>query len=499
MNNLDESQVEKLAFLRQAAQNRLINFAEITNPRYKAEWFHELIGEKLQAAAESVIKKQKIRLIIQVPPRHGKSELSSILFPAWALGKYPQLQFILATYSADLGEKFGMKARDVINSEAYQAIFPNITLRSDQKAKAKWMTQTNTNKHTALSGGSYTAVGMGGSITGSGGDIILLDDIVKDRAEAESKTISEGIWDYYRSTLYTRLEGAGGIIIIMQRWNQHDLVARVLEESEKQRLAGEPYDEWDVINLPAIADNDEYFNSKLTRRQGESLWPSKFPLEVLYNIRSTQGMYHFSSQYQQDPILSEAQEFKESMMKYYKEEDLQNKYLQYYTVVDLAISQKDTADNSVVLTVAKEVNGPNWYRIREDAGHFTPQQTIDLIFKHQGEYRSTVAIETVAYQKAMKYSIEEEQRKRQVYFQLHEINSKTNKEIKIRGLLPLYEVGVIHHRHTDVEYERELLAFPRGRRDDRIDAMSMLLEIVQNTHTTTRQYRPKIVGYFKRR
>lgn len=488
-----------MAFLSQAAQNRLINFAEIINPRYKAEWFHELIAEKLQSAAESVINKQKVRLIIQVPPRHGKSELSSILFPAWALGKYPQLQFILATYSADLGEKFGMKARDVINSEGYQAIFPSITLRSDQKAKAKWMTQARTTNDNIQAGGSYTAVGMGGSITGSGGDIILLDDIVKDRAEAESKTISEGIWDYYRSTLYTRLEGAGAIIIIMQRWNQHDLVARVLEESEKKRLANEPYDEWDIINLPAIADNDEYFNNTLTRKQGEALWPSKFPLEVLYNIRSTQGLYHFSSQYQQDPILSEAQEFKESMFKYYKEEDIAHTYLRYYTIIDLAISQKETADNTVVLTVAKEVNGPNWYRIREDAGHFTPQQTIDLVFMHQGQYRSSVGIETVAYQKAMKYSIEEEQRKRQVYFQLHEINSRTNKEIKIRGLLPLYEVGVIHHKHTDVEYERELLAFPRGRRDDRIDAMSMLLDIVENTSQKTRQYKPKMLGYFKRR
>lgn len=422
-------------------------------------------------------------------PTHN-SQLSSIYFPAWALGKYPHLQFILSTYAADLAEKFGLKARDVISAESYQSIFEGVELRKDQKAKAKWMT----NK-----GGSYTAVGTGGSITGSGGNVILIDDPVKDRAEAESKTVSEAVWEYYRSTLYTRLEGAGAIIIIMQRWNQHDLVARVLEESKKNRLAGQPYDEWEVISLPAIAETDEHVDGRLTRTQGQPLWPSKFPVEVLENIRTTLGSYHWASQYMQDPIHSENQEFKGEMFRYYEEADLQGKYLRYYTLVDLAISQRQEADNTVVLTIAKEASGPNWYRVREDAGHYTPQQTLDLVFKHQGEYNSEVGIETVAYQKAFKYSVQEEQRKRERYFTVHEINSRTNKEVRIRGLLPLYETGVIHHRRTDVEYERELLAFPRGRRDDRIDAMANALEIVKNTGgTRAKVYKPKYTGYGRR-
>jgi hypothetical protein len=416
------------------------------------------------------------------------SQLASIYFPAWALGKFPETKFILSTYGASLSEKAGQASRDVMNSEKYQAIFPGVQLRQDTKAKARWMT-----KH----GGSFLAVGVGGPVTGSGAEIILCDDILKDRAEAESQTMREAAWEYYRSTLYSRLEGFGAVVVIMQRWHCDDLVGKLLADSEEKKQKGEPYDEWEVINFPAIATEDEKF-----RKAGEPLWPNKFPLPVLENIRATQGMYNFASQYQQDPVLAEFQEFKETMFKTYEQKDIQGVFMRYYTIVDPAISQKQEADNTVVLTIGKEVYGPNIYRIREDAGHFTPKETMDLVFKHQAEYKSEVFIETVAYQKALKYNIEEEQRRRNRYFIINEIKTGTNKEIKIRGgLLPLYENGVIFHKHTDREYEHELLAFPRGKRDDRIDCMAMgVTSALQNTRAGrgAKQFRPKVKGYFDR-
>ncbi len=480
-NNIKESQnvtskEEQQAFLQEAAKTNLINFAEISKKDYQAEVFHEIIGDILQEAIEKVQRKEKVRIILSVPPRHGKTELASILFPAWSLGKYPRTKFILSSYGAELSETIGMKTRDIINSEAYQFIFPGITLRPDVKAKAKWMT----NKE-----GSFTGVGMGTAVTGTGADFIIIDDPHKDRAEAESETVRESVWEYYRSTLYSRLEGFGAIIIIMQRWHTDDLVGKVLEESARLKAAGGAYDEWTVINFPAVAEENEFYKAKLIRKQGESLWPSKFPLEVLENIKQTSGIYNWVSQYMQDPIATEAQEFKEHSFKYFEEQDLRHKHLRFYTLVDPAISQKTSADNTVVTTIAKEVDGPNIYRIREDAGHFTPEQTLQLIFAHQAEYRSEVAIEVVQYQMALKYSVIEEQRKRQIYFTVHEIRSSTNKESRIRGLLPLYSAGVIHHRKGDVEYERELLSFPRGRRDDRIDAMSQWLLLDVNTSSGT--------------
>jgi predicted phage terminase large subunit-like protein len=474
----------------QAAQSRLLNFCQLLNPKYEAVWFHELLANKLEDVLFCVHKKQKARLILTLPPRHGKSQLSSIYFPAWALGKYPEIKFIFATYGADLAEKMGLSTRDVISSEGYQAIFPGVELRPDVKAKAKWMT----NKQ-----GSYTAVGAGGAITGQGGDIIICDDLIKSRDEAESATMQDFVWEYYRSTLYSRLEGYGGIIMIMQRWNQKDIVARLLEEDARKKLANEPTEDWEVINFPAIAEDDEFIDGVMVRKAGEPLWPSKFPLPVLENIRSTAGIYNFVSQYQQDPIATESQEFKEYMFKYFNEEDLKMKYLRYYTLIDPAISQKKSADNTVVLTIAKEVNGPNWYRIREDANKMTPSQTIELIFLHQSQYKSEVSLETVAYQLALKFAILEEQKKREKYFTVNEVKTSTNKEVRIRGLLPLYESGVIYHRKSDVEYERELLSFPRGRRDDRCDVMSMALGVIQNTTgRAAKQSRPRWIGYAKK-
>lgn len=482
---------EKLLFLQKAAQNKLISFCELINPKWETVWFHEYIAKVLTELLEKIKRNEKVRLILTVPPRHGKSQMSSIYFPAWALGKYPDLKFILATYGAELSEKMGLQTRDVISSEAYQFIFPGIELRQDQKAKAKWMTNKN---------GSYTAVGAGSAVTGIGANVIIIDDLTKSREEAESETVQQFSWDYYRSTLYSRLEGFGAVIVIMQRWNQKDLVARLLEEEAKIKEAGGEGEGWEVINFPAIAEEDEYDKEgNLLRKEGEPLWPSKFPLEVLNNIKQTSGVYNFNSQYQQDPIATENQEFKENTFKYFKEEDLNGKFLRYHTLVDPAISQKKEADNTVVLTVAKEVNGPNIYRIREDAGKFTPSQTVDLIFKHQFDYKSDVHIETVQYQQALKFAVVEEQKKRQMYFIVKEIKTSTNKETRIRGLLPMYQAGVIWHRTSDTEYEKEALTFPNGRRDDRLDCMSFLQQAVSNTgNAGVTQFRTKFKGYFNR-
>ena len=467
------SMKELQSFLVQAAKNKLLNFCQVINNEYVAAWFHERIASLLEKALEDVVNKKKVRIILSIPPRHGKSVLASNFFPAWALGKYPNLKFILSTYGAELSEKMGMQTRDIISSEKYQAIFPEVKLRPDVKSKAKWMTNKD---------GSYTAVGIGGAVTGIGANVIIIDDPHKSRDEAESETVRETVWDYYRSTLYSRLEGYGAIIIIMQRWRNDDLVGRVIEHSQEMKEAGEAFDEWTVINFPAIAEEDEYLDGELIRKQGDPLWKDKYPLEVLDNIRTNSGVYNWASQFQQSPISSETQVFRSEYFKYYEEKELIGKYLKYYTFVDPAISDRDSGDNCVITTIAKEISAPNIYRIQEDAGHYSPQKTIEIIFKHAQEYKSDVWLETVAYQKALKYSIEEEQRKREIYFALRE-TSNSNKEVRIEGLLPLYERGVIFHKRSDVEYEKEALQFPKGRRDDRLDAMSFCLEAMDQTKT----------------
>ena len=459
------------------------------DPKFESVWFHEFIAEKLEEAIEKVQHKKKVRIILSVPPRSGKSTLAAQYFPAWVLGKHPEIQFILSTYGAELAEKMGMKTRDIISSEAYQAIFPGIELRPDQKAKAKWQTKQK---------GSYTAVGQGAAITGIGAEIILLDDPHKDRAEAESAHTRESVWEYFNSTLYSRLEGYGAVIVIMQRWHTDDLVGRLLEQQEQLKGAGEPYDEWEVINFPAIAEEDEMFHGKIVRKKGDALWESKFPLEVLNNIRA-KSLYNWSSQYQQDPILAENQEFKESMFKYFNEEDIAGKYLRYTTTVDPAGFKKKSDDN-VILTVGKEVNGPNWYIVSIISGRMNPTQVIDAIFMEQNKYRSEVFIEGVAYQSTLKWHVEERQRKDKRYFIVNEIKPRGAKEDRVRSLLALYNIGVLHHRRSHVELESQLLKFPRGKKDDLPDCLAMQLEAVTNSSgSSAKQYKPKWQGYARKK
>lgn len=162
-----------------------------------------------------------------MPPRHGKSQLSSIYFPAWFLGRNPEKEIITTSYSGELAKKFGGETRDLISDRQYQTVF-NVRLKEDSQAKTLWHTEQ---------GGSYTAVGRGGTITGRGADILLIDDPFANREEAESKTIRDSVYDWYTSTAYTRLEKGAAIVIIMTRWHTDDLVGRLLEKEKDGKVS----------------------------------------------------------------------------------------------------------------------------------------------------------------------------------------------------------------------------------------------------------------------
>jgi predicted phage terminase large subunit-like protein len=471
----------ELIAAKEAAARYLVPFCIATDPKYQVNWHHELIALKLEEALEKAVHNEKARIILELPPRHGKSEEATIKFPAWALGKYPDLPIIVSSYSSELSQDFGLKTRDLVSSENYQAIF-KVRLRADSKAKGKWITSD---------GGSYTATGVGGAITGRGFKVGIIDDPIKNREEAESITYRNKVWSWYTSTFYTRQEGQGAIIVILTRWHTDDLVGRLLEKQEADEKAGlTEFDQWEVVRFPAVADTQEQY-----RNIGDPLWPEKFNSAALENIKNTVGIYDWVALYQQDPIATETQEFKKEWFRNFEEADLQGKQLIYTTTIDPAVGEGKEADNSVVRTVGKELDKPNWYLIEESAGKMDPLQLIDAVFYHYEKYRSSVFLETVAYQKALKYFITEEQKKRQVYFSINELkkNNEQSKEVRIRGLIPLYKAGVIFHRRSDYELEKELLQFPKGKHDDRIDALASQLEAVENTRKVTKVEQPPIV------
>ncbi len=270
------------ALQRSAAESSLIDFAKLTHVDYRPNWHHVLLASKLEAVARGEIK----RLVVSMPPRHGKTELATIRFAPWLLTQRPRASIIAATYSGEFADELGRKARAVLEHPAYSSLWPRSALSADSRAVSRWET---------VSGGSYFAVGVGGPLTGRGADFLLIDDPHKSRAEAESKVIRDGVLDWFRSTAYTRLEKDGAVVIISTRWHQDDLVGRVLTD-------GEP---WEVLSLPAVAEvADEY------RQPGDALWPDKFTAEALGKIRRAVGEREWSALYQQRPAPLEGALFK---------------------------------------------------------------------------------------------------------------------------------------------------------------------------------------------
>lgn len=465
--------------LRAAARDKFINYCEVVDKKYRAQPFHEYLAFKLQEGYERMMNGHDVRLIIEEPPRHGKSELATVKFPTWVLGKSPEIPTLVCSYNEDLAQGFGLKARDTMQSGVYRRIF-DTTIRADQKAKGRWITHQ---------GGSFTSTGIGGSLTGRGFKLGIIDDPVKNRKEADSLTFRESVWDFYRSTFYTRQEGNSMIIIIATRWHMDDLIGRI-EEQESLHLAGrdsEFADEWEYITFPAVATEDEeyeVYGKTFKRGKGGALWPTKFPLQKLYTIENEIGPYEFSALYQQKPVPSERQEFKDKWFRSWDPDEIKDLKLDYFTSCDPNNSEDEVEANDewVVTTIGKARGKPEIYRIEESTGKGGPQGLISAIFRHVETWRpKSFSIETVNA-KSLLYSIREEQRERERYFAITELknNRSVPKETRIRGLIPLYAAKSVLHMPQDAVYEQQLLDFPKAKHDDRADCMANFLEILES-------------------
>ncbi len=239
------------------------------------------------------------RLIIDLPPRNGKSELISKYFPAWYLGKFPDNRIILASYESDFAAGWGRKARDLV--EEFGPEFFNINVRGTSSAAHRWDLEGH-------NGGMITA-GAGGAISGKGANIFVIDDPIKNQDEAYSKLQRDRIWEWYRSVVYTRLDTTdSAIILMMTRWHADDLAGRLIKEMDD---GGEP---WTVISFPAIAEEKDL----LGRTNGEPLWPERFPLETLMRIKGAIGNEWWSALYQQRPISQTGVLFKRQYFRYFE-------------------------------------------------------------------------------------------------------------------------------------------------------------------------------------
>lgn len=442
------------------ARNNLIDFCIATNPKYKPNWHHCEIAKELEKA-EANTADWKI-LIIQVPPRFGKSELASINFPAWFLGRNPNKEIITASYSAELALDFGSKTRNLVSGEVFNHIFPTVKLREDAKSKQKW----NTSK-----GGSYTSVGIGGPITGRGADILDIDDPIKNAEEAASEIIREKHWQWFLSTAYTRLEPNGKVILILTRWHLDDLAGRILKNEEFKILTK-------VISFPAIAIRDEKF-----RKLGEPLWPERYSLAELESIRRSSGPYIWNSLYQQNPILSENQEFRQSWIRKVDAKSVDNQITRNFLTIDTAISKQSGADFTGICDNAVDTN--NKWNLRAWRQRIDPKELIDLLFiLHDRRSYEKIGIEKTIYLQAIQPFLEEEMVKRNRYLPIVELEHKQmQKELRIRGLIPRYAAGSINHVDGECgDLEEEMFQFPLGLHDDVIDSTAYQVQLAERAY-----------------
>lgn len=267
------------------ARNRLIPFCRKTAPFYRPSWHHRLLASRLEAVERGEVK----RLAIFMPPRHGKSELASVRFPAWYLGRNPDKRVITCSYGSELALDFSQQTKDVLASEEYQALFSDTHLSRKTNRRDRWKIEGRR--------GGLLAAGVGGSITGFGADLLIIDDPVKNDQDANSKTIRERNWNWFGATAYTRLEDNGAIVLIQTRWHKDDLSGKLLD---MMHGGGE---QWEVLDLPAFATGDEDWGIYGKRSAGQALWQSKYSEADLERIRGVMGEYWFSALYQQDPRL----------------------------------------------------------------------------------------------------------------------------------------------------------------------------------------------------
>jgi len=451
------------------ASQSMVGFVYATMPSYVMGWVHEEICAELDAFLADVVAGKSPRLMLTMPPRHGKTELASRRFPAYVLGRYPDMQIISTSYSADLATRNNKDVQRIIESDAYARIFPE-TRMGGIGAKASGWQRTSDFFEVVGHKGSVRSAGVGGGITGMGGSILIVDDPFKDRQEADSETQRENVWDWYTSTLYTRLAPGGGIVVINTRWHMDDLSGRLLEMQDK----GEG-DTWRVVNFPAIAEHDE-----LHRRKGEALHPERYSLEQLESIRAAIGPRDWNALYQQKPAPDEGAYFKREWMQTYEQLP---PYLRYYGASDYAVTA-DGGDYTVhVLAGVDEAE--NIYLVDLWRGQTDALEWIDAWASIVRMYKPQIwAEEGGVILKSLDPIIRKRCAEERIYSTYRQqFASSADKPTRARSLQARMQMGKVYFPSPArcpwvADLMAEMLTFPVGKHDDQVDALSLLTRML---------------------
>jgi predicted phage terminase large subunit-like protein len=417
---------------RRQARASLLKFTEFTNPLYQPAEHHKRICEKLEAVERGDVD----RLMIFMPPRHGKSELASKRFPAWCLGRDPRRQIIAASYNSDLANDFGRNVRNIVGEPEFREVFPSVDLAPDSHAANRM----NTNH-----GGAYVAAGVGTAVTGRGAHIALIDDPFKDREEADSERRRDLVWDWYRSTLFTRLMPGGSIVLIQTRWHEDDLAGRLLQSES----------DWDVLELPAL-DAD-----------GRALWPEWYDAQALERIKATIGPREWSALYQQKPQPDEGTFFQRGWFKHWEAKP----ELRYYGSSDYAVT--DGGGDFTVHRVWGIDAAGALYRVDGWRGQATSDVWIERKLDLIAQYKPLAWFgEGGVIQKAIEPMLRRRMLERKVFCRMEWLPSVADKPTRARSFQAMAASGRVYFE--DAADLAEFLSFPAGKHDDEVDVASLI-------------------------
>lgn len=482
LNGLNSAQRAELAS-RILARRNLIHFIKRLYPQYEAGWVHHDIADRLEAFSKAVIARESPRLMLLMPPRHGKSEMASIRFPAWHLGHQPTHEIINCGYNMDLPMRFSRRVREIVRDPSYKALFEKCEIDPESQSAEAWNT---------TAGGGFTAAGVGGGITGKGAHVLIIDDPIKNQEEADSILTRDGLWDWYWSTAYTRLAPGGGVLVIQTWWNDDDLAGRLQTAMEQDPDA----DKFDVVKYPALAEQFEYEHIetrvierfaepiddpayKFLRKPGEALHPERYNADMMRNYKANMPPRVWSALYQQNPVPDEGMYFQKDWLMFEATPPALHN-VNVYQAWDFAWGTKNHNDYTVGVTLIQDESNSlhvvDLVRFRGDT-YTAAKAVVDAAVKWGCEKSSPLLIgfEDGAIWRGVKPYVMSMMDELGFYPPFEEIKALTDKMARARtlqGRLQQKRVWLPEESPWLRNVTTELLRFPAGAHDDIVDALA---------------------------
>ena len=431
----------------EACQENFLHFVRRMWPDFITGRHHKIIAEKLERVAKGELK----RLIINMAPRHTKSEFASFLFPAWMMGRNPSMKIIQATHTTELAVNFGRKTKNLIDNEEYKEVFPDVKLAADSKASGRWDTS---------SGGMYYAVGVGSNLAGRGGDLVVIDDPHSEQTAMSAKGFDDA-WDWYTGGPRQRLQPGGSIVLVQTRWSEKDMTGQLIRAMAKDPLA----DQWEIVELPAIFED------------GKPCWPEFWSLEDLTAVRASIPPSKWNAQYQQNPTGEENAIIpREWWNKWEQEQVPQLQYvIQSY---DTAFSKRETSDFSAITTwgvfYPVEGEGPNLILLDSKKGRWDFPELKEIALELYSFWEpDSVIVEA----KASGMPLTQEMRQTGIPVINFTPSRGNDKVSRVHAVSPLFEAGMVWAPDKTFAEEliEEVAAFPNGEYDDLVDSMTQAL------------------------